>query len=164
MVPPATSQPSPPKRRFPLWSAALPGLLIAIYLVVRTTVQFASAAKAINPSATSSQNRANSLACIETYSVTLDSSQLYVPEWQAGMPLNSNSPNPSQPSTVLRGMALNGCGENLKNVQLRFVVHDDVGKRGDGYFLIADIAAGEAKPFEKAWMGHVTSYEIAAVH
>lgn len=162
MVPPATPQPSPPKRRFPLWSAALPGLLIAIYLVVRTTVQFASAAKAINPSATSSQNHVNNLACIETYSVTLDSSQLYVPEWQAGIPMNSAAP--SQPSTVLRGMALNGCGENLKNVQLRFVAHDDTGKKGDGYFLIADIAAGEAKPFEKAWMGHVTSYEITAVH
>jgi hypothetical protein len=162
MVPPATPQPSPPKRSFPLWSAALPGLLIAIYLVVRTTVQFASAAKAINPSAAGSQNRVNSLACIETYSVTLDSSQLYVPEWQAGIPMNSGSP--SQPSTVLRGMALNSCGENLKNVQLRFVVHDDAGKRGDGFFQFPDIAAGEAKPFEKAWMGRVTSYEIAAVH
>ena len=162
MVPPASPQPSSPKRSFPLWSAALPGLLIAIYLVVRTTVQFASAAKAINPSAGNSQKTSNRLACIDTYSVTLDSSQLYVPEWQAGIPMNSATP--SQPSTVLRGMALNSCGENLRNVQLLFVVHDDAGKKGEGFFQIADIAAGEAKPFEKAWMGHVTSYEITAVH
>jgi hypothetical protein len=67
---------------------------------------------------------------IETYSVTLDSSQLYVPEWQVGM-----QANPSQLSTVLRGMVRNGCGENMKNVRLHFVVHDDAGKKGEASLI-----------------------------
>jgi hypothetical protein len=137
--------------------AALPALLIAAYLMVRATLQFSVAAKAINPVAANSQKASNRLECIETYSVTLDSSQLYVPEWQVGM-----QANPSQLATVLRGMARNGCGENMKNVRLYFVVHDDAGKKGEGFFNIDEIAASETKRFEKAWMGHVISYEITA--
>jgi hypothetical protein len=97
------------------------------------------------------------LECIEAYSVTLDSSLLYVPEWQAGMVAN-----PSQLSTVLRGMARNSCGENMKNVRLHFAVHDDAGERGEGFVNIDEIAASEAKPFETAWMSRLTSYEITA--
>jgi hypothetical protein len=50
----------------------------------------------------------------------------------------------------------------MKNVRLHFVVHDDAGQRGEGFVNIDEIAASEAKPFEKAWMGRVTSYDITA--
>jgi len=162
MVPPA-SQPEPPapKRRFPLWMAALPGVLMAGYFVVNATVQFSNAARVIGPTFGGGPKESNRLACVETYGVTLDLSQLYVPEWQVGMA--ARSPNALvQLSTVLRGMARNGCGENLKNVHLRFSVKDDIGRTGDGFISIDSMAIGEAKPFEKAWMGRVTSYEIAA--
>lgn len=150
-----------PKRRLPLWTAALPALLIPVFFASRAALQFSAAANAINPASSTHQKNSNLLPCVETYSVTLDSSQLYVPEWQVGMPAVSQNGTP-QLSTVLRGMARNGCGENLKNVHLRFAVHDDKGQKGDGYISFDTLAIGEAKPFEKAWMGRVTSYEITA--
>ena len=63
---------------------------------------------------------------------------------------------------MVRGVVRNGCGENLKNVRLKFVVHDDAGAKGEGFYLLDTISVGEAKTFERAWMGHVTSYEITA--
>jgi hypothetical protein len=157
----STPPPSAPKRRLPLWVAALPALLIPIFLMVRATVQFSAAAKTFNPVSSDQQKSSNRLACVETYGITLNSSQLNVPEWQVGIPANSGNSTP-QLSTVLRGMARNGCDENLTEIRLHFVVHDDAGRKGEGFFLINSLSTGDAKPFEKAWMGRVASYEITA--
>jgi hypothetical protein len=98
---------------------------------------------------------------VETYGITLNTSESYVPEWTVGAPARSATSTPEL-STVVRGMARNSCDENLKDVQIRFVVHDDGGRKGDGNFVFETLAVGEVKPFERAWMGRVTSYEITA--
>jgi len=147
-----------PKRPFPLWAAAVPGLLIAIFFSVNAMLQFSRAAGTVAPK---SQRESNQLACVDTYAVTLNPSDQYVREWTLGMP--GNSPNQSpELSTVVRGMARNGCDENLVNIRLRFVVHDDAGKKGEGVYVIEKLGVGEVKPFERAWMGRVVSYEITA--
>ena len=99
-----------------------------------------------------------SLACVEAYSVTLTNSQNYVPEGQEFVPRNK-----VEPSTVVSGMVRNDCGESLKSVTIHINVRDDDGKRGDGSVTVEDLNPGEAKPFSKAWMGRVTSYEITKI-
>lgn len=149
----------PPSRRgFPLWLAALPAAVITIFFVVPAIRQFSGAALAMDPTLESSR-KSNRPSCVETYGITLNSSEYFVREWALGIPAPNRSNTPEL-STVLRGMARNGCGEDLKNVHIRFVVHDHNGHKGDGYYLIETLAIGEAKPFERAWMGRVTSYEI----
>jgi len=98
---------------------------------------------------------------VDTYGITLNVSDQYVPEWAPGLPAANPNKSP-QVSTVLSGVARNGCQENLKNVRIRFEVHDDNGKRGAGTFLIESLPMGDVKPFERAWMGRVTSYEVTA--
>lgn len=150
------------KRSFPLWAAALPGLLIALFFAGNAMLQFSRAAGSINPSSGDSRPKSNRASCVETYGITLSASEYYVREWSLGMPATSANNKTPELSTVLRGMARNDCGESLKNVRLRFVVHDEGGKKGDGSFLIENLAVGEAKSFERAWMGRVISYEITA--
>ncbi len=149
-------EPSGIKRRYPLWMAVLPGLIFIIYAML----QVSRATRAIGPGP-GNPGPEKVLSCVETYDITLNLSEYYVPEWSPGMPA-SNPSNSPQLSTVLRGMARNGCGENLKNVRIKFVVHGDSGQKGDGSYTIESMAMGEVKPFEKAWMGRVASYEVAA--
>ncbi len=121
--------------------------------------QFARVTGTMSPS--SSGVVSKRLSCVDTYGVTLDLSEYYVRDNGSGIPMPRKNQTP-EVSTVVRGMARNGCGEKLQNVHLRFVVHDDGGQKGEGAVLIDSLADGESKPFEKAWMGRVTSYEIAA--
>jgi hypothetical protein len=118
-------------------------------------------AKTINPDSGGPRVDPNRPSCVETYGITLNLSEYYVREWAVGAPATSPTKSPEL-STVLKGMARNGCGEDLKNVRIKFVVHDDTGRKGDGTYLIESIAAGEVKSFERAWMGRVTSYEVGA--
>jgi hypothetical protein len=159
LAPTASAGDSPrPKRPFPLWAAAVPGLLIAIFFSVNAMLQFSRAAGTIAPKPLREPDH---LACVDTYAVTLNPSDQYVREWTLGAPANSPNQSP-EVSTVVRGMARNDCGENLVNIRLRFVVHDDAGKKGEGVYLIEKLGVGEVKPFDRAWMGRVVSYEITA--
>jgi hypothetical protein len=84
-----------------------------------------------------------------------------VPEFAPGIPSASTNKSP-EISTVLTGTVRNGCQENLTNVRVLFEVHDDSGKKGEGSYLIPSLAIGEAKSFERAWIGRVTTYEVTA--
>jgi hypothetical protein len=95
---------------------------------------------------------------VEAYSVTLTNSKFYVPEGQEFTPRIT-----TEPSTVVSGMVRNDCGETLKSVTIHINVRDEAGKRGDGSVTVSDLNSGEAKPFSKAWMGRVTSYEIGKI-
>lgn len=144
-----------PERRYPLWLAAmLPALLFVIFATVTTL----RVSKKIAPDVPGDPAR---VACVETYGITLNQSEYYVrefaPAFEAKRP--DNSP---ELSTVLRGMVRNGCGHDLKNVRLHLVVHDDAGRTGEAFHMIQEIADGEVKSFERAWMGRVVTYEVAA--
>jgi len=114
------------------------------------------ASRAVSGNDTSRPSK--SLACVEAYGVTLTNSQNYVPEGQEFSPRQI-----VEPSTVVSGMVRNDCGEVLKSVRVHINVSDDTGKRGDGAVTVTDLNPGEAKPFSKAWMGRVTTYEIAKI-
>ena len=129
--------------------------------MINATLQFSHVARAIDPHSVDFPTQSSRPLCVETYGIHLNASEYYVREWAMGIPANNPNKTPEL-STVLSGMARNGCGENLKNVRIRFVVHDKEGRKGDGYYLIESLAIGEAKPFERAWMGRVTSYEVTA--
>ena len=96
---------------------------------------------------------------MDTYGITLNLSDQYVPELAPGIPAANPNKSP-EVSTLLSGVARNGCQENLANVRIRFEVHDDSGKKGEGTYLIESLPIGDVKPFERAWMGRVTSYEV----
>lgn len=127
--------------------------------LVNNVMQFSRVAGAISPS--SGHSGSKRLDCVETYGVTLNTSDEYVPELMPGVPTNMEG-KPRELSTVVRGVARNGCDANLTNVRIKFAVRDDNGKRGDGTFVIESLAIGEVKPFERAWMGRVASYDITA--
>lgn len=139
-----------------MWIATLPALLA----VIAATVSFSRVSKTINPNADGPIDPSHP-SCVETYGITLNSSEYYVREFAPAFG-PKKSDNTPELSTVLRGMARNNCGESLKNVRIRIVVRDESGQKGEGYHLIEEMADGEVKPFERAWMGRVTSYEIAA--
>lgn len=138
-----------------MWIAALPALLFMAFALVF----FVKASKAINPvSGPATESKA---VCVDTYGITLNLSEYYVREWQLGDPaIPQREDKTPEISTVLRGMAHNGCGEDIKNVRIKMVVHDDAGKKGEGFYLIESMATGEVKAFEKAWMGKVVSYDL----
>jgi len=137
-----------------MWLAALAPAL----LILHSIVSFSRVSNKIKLD----DHPAQSLSCVETYAVTRNLSDQYVREGTFGTWLNNTGNRSPELATVVRGMARNNCGENLKSVRLKFVVRDDAGAKGDGFYLIDAISEGEVKTFERAWMGHVTSYEITA--
>jgi hypothetical protein len=156
-VTPVTPDPLEPKgSKLPWWLAALPGLVIVSIFAGRAFVQMGRASSAISGVDTSKPSK--SLACLETYSVTLTNSQNYVPEGQQFSPRKT-----VDPSTVVSGMVRNDCDRLLKSVRIHINVRDDDGKRGDGSVTVEDLSPGQAKPFSKAWMGRITSYEIGKI-
>jgi hypothetical protein len=100
--------------------------------------------------------------CVETYGITLHTSEFFVREMPGSGPFRPKNA-PRELSTVVRGNARNGCGQPLKKVQIRIKVHGDDGKNGAAWADVGDLGTGQSKPFERAWMGRVTSYEIAEV-
>jgi hypothetical protein len=145
----------PRKFNIRLWIAALPAL-IATSFAINAVVQMGHASKAVTGGDTSRTDK--SLQCVETYAITLANSEYYVREGTFVAP--SGTP---EVSTVLNGMVRNDCGEPLKRVSIEINVSDDAGKRGHGTVTIDELNSGEAKAFSKAWMGHVTSYEIVKI-
>jgi hypothetical protein len=139
----------------PRWLAAVPALVIVTIFAGRAFVQMGQASRAIsgdNPS------RAKSLACVDAYAITLSNSEYYVPEGQEFVPQKTN-----QISTVVSGQVQNNCGKPLDSVTIHINVSDDSGKRGSGAVTVSDLNSGQVKPFSKAWMGRVTSYEIEKI-
>ena len=131
--------------------------------VIFATVALVRVSKAVSPVSGGPELGPSKPGCVETYGITLNLSEYYVREWQLGDPVVPNRQDKTpEVSTVVRGMARNSCGEEVKNVQIKFVVHDDAGKKGEGSYLIESMAAGEVKAFEKAWMGKVVSYDVTA--
>jgi len=156
-VTPAVPDPIEPKgTKLPRWLGAVPGLVLVTIFAVRAFVQMGQASGAVSGTGTFKPSK--SLACVETYSVTLTNSQFYVPEGQQFSP-----PKTPELSTVVSGMVRNDCGELLKSVTVHIKVSDDDGKRGNGSVTVSDLNPGEAKSFSKAWMGRITSYEISKI-
>ncbi|MGO9634495.1 MAG: hypothetical protein ACLPX1_11445 [Steroidobacteraceae bacterium] len=127
-----------------------------MYFFVNAAVRFSNVTGTITGD---HPNPSKRLTCVDTYGITLNLSDQYVPEWAPGMPAVNPNKSP-EVSTRLTGVARNGCQENLTNVRIRFEVHDDSGKKGEGTYLIDSLPIGDVKPFERAWMGRVTSYEV----
>jgi hypothetical protein len=140
--------------------AALPGLVLVTVFGVRAFVETGQASRAISGavSGNDASKSSKSLSCVETYSLTLTNSEYYVPEGQEFSPRKT-----PELSTVIGGMVRNDCGEQLKSVTVHINVRDDSGKRGHGAVTVSGLNPGEAKPFSKAWMGRVTSYEIEKI-
>jgi len=157
-VTPSVPDPIEPKEsiRIPRWLAALPGLLLVTFFAVRAMIQMGGASQAISGGNESSKP---SLACVSTYGITLTNSEYYVPEG------HQFSPPPKTPelSTVVSGMVRNDCGEALKAVRIHLKVSDENGRKGEGSALVTGLNPGEAKPFDKAWMGRITSYEVDSI-
>ena len=153
---PSEAPKEPRSAGFPRWIATLPALVIVLFIGGRTTVQMGQASRAIHGSGDSKASA--SLSCVETYNLNLSNSEFYVPEGQQFAPRKT-----TEISTVLSGMVRNDCGEPLKSVSIHIKVQDDTGKRGDGWVTVAPLNTGESKEFHKAWMGRITSYEIAKI-
>ena len=141
---------------FPRWLAAVPALIIVTIFAGRAVVQMGMASRVINGD--NGAKATQSMTCVETYGLNLANSEFYVPEGQQFQPRKT-----IQISTVLTGMVRNNCGEPLKSVSIHIKVRDDEGKRGDGWVTVSPLNSGEAKQFSKAWMGRISSYEIAKI-
>jgi hypothetical protein len=156
-VTPYDLEPREPRRpNYRLWIAALPAL-IATCFFINALVQMGHASRAVSGGKDTSKTE-KSLQCVETYAITLANSEYYVREGTFVAP--GGTP---EVSTVLSGMVRNDCGEPLKKVSIEINVRDDAGKRGNGSAIVDELNPGEAKPFSKAWMGHVSSYEIVKI-
>jgi hypothetical protein len=53
--------------------------------------------------------------------------------------------------------------ESSESVTIHFIVRDDAGKRWSGEATVNDVPPWQAKPFERAWLGQIVSYEITSV-
>ncbi len=141
--------------KLPGWLAALPAFLIVTLFALRAFVQVGHASRAVTDDGFAVPR---SRTCVETYSTNLANSEYFVPEGQQFLPRKT-----PEISTVLSGMVRNNCDEPLKQVIIHFKVSDDSGKRGEGATTVSDLNVGEAKPFSRAWMGRVTSYEVVKI-
>ena len=128
---------------------------------MHTLSQFNGVAQAITGN--NGESRTARLDCVETYALTLHSSEFFVPENHGLVQPKRKDGGPTELSTVLRGMARNNCGEPLHNVRIHMKVADAAGKRGDGWASVGTLERGEVKPFERAWMGRVTTYEVTEI-
>ena len=164
-------QPQAQKKSPNIWLAALPGLLVfagAVGMFLYSSLQFSTVGAAITapapdePGAPPKPAPDELLGCVQTYGVTMHTSESYVRElggFQRPRPKNA----PAELSTVLRGMIRNNCGRPLKRVEVFIEVKDGEGRRGSGWTSAGNLAQGQAEPFEKAWMGRVTEYKVTKV-
>lgn len=147
-----------------VWMALIPGLLtvaLTAGVAVPRWFEFNRVAGVIAGGTEGSDSVADRRACVDVYSVTLKTSEFYVPENGFGALWQKNRPR--ELSTVVQGMVSNRCGESLQRVRIRIDVRDDDGKKGSAWADVGNLANGEAKPFERAWMGRVRSYEIVEI-
>jgi hypothetical protein len=161
---PAHDAAGPGESKPRLWIALIPGLLTIVLVAgaaIPRWLQFNRVSGVITSGSKTTSDAAprGRLECVDVYALTLKGSEFYVPENTPWRTRNA----PREMSTVVEGMASNRCGKPLKNVQVRIKVRDDKGRGGSGWAKVGDLGAGQAKAFERAWMGRVTSYEVAEV-
>jgi hypothetical protein len=150
-----------PKPR--LWLAILPALFTLILTGGFVARQFGQMNKVSKVVTSGPRTPASGpIACVETYSVTMHTSEYYVRE-MSPIAARRAKDAPPELSTVLRGMARSACEKPLKNVRIRIKVRDDDGKRGDSWAEVGNLEPGQSKPFERAWMGRVSTYEIVEI-
>ena len=128
--------------------------------MIRGLFQFHQVSQALQGTATHTRNPvANQTHCVETYGVTLVNSYEYV---RGIVPVAPDPNKPRDLATIVRGMAVNQCDERVFRVHLSITVHDDLGVKGTGTFNISELGPRQTQPFERAWMGSVTSWEIVS--
>ena len=161
---PAEDKPKPK-----IWMALIPGLLTVVLtagFAIPKWFQFGRVAGVITDGGVDRSSSGTATLdltrCVDVYAVTMKTSEFYVPELRAGS-LTRKKNAPRDLSTVVEGMANNRCGKPLKRVRIRMNVRDDQGRRGNGWAEVGDLANGQAKSFERAWMARVTSYEIVEI-
>lgn len=101
--------------------------------------------------------------CIETFAITLHTSESSVREVSRGVPAVRKKGAANEFSSIIRGTVRNGCPDRQRGVRVRVNVFDEKGKRGSSWAKLGSMAAGQAKPFELAWVGRLTRYEIAEI-
>lgn len=149
------------KNKPKLWLAMMPAVIVLVAvsgIVLRNTVEFGRVTSAIIPGNGAGSSNAN--RCVETYAVTLHNSEYYVREF-GGIARPKDSPR--ELSTVIRGMARNVCSEPLQGVRIRIHASDDNGKTGSAWAPVGTLAPGQVRPFERAWIGRVTSYRLGEI-
>jgi hypothetical protein len=160
---PQVSKPAPK-----LWLAALPGLLVfagAAGMFLYSSRQFSQAGAAITEPAAGETSLVSKpapselMACIETYAVSMHTSESYVSEMN-GFPRQRPKNAPAELSTVLRGMVRNNCGRPVRRLEIFIEVRDAEGRRGSGWTTVGSLDLGQAGTFERAWMGRVTEYKV----
>jgi hypothetical protein len=157
-VEPVADEPSPrPKTR--IWLAVLPAFLLTTGMSAWSILRFAGVMPALG---ISPRQESRAKACAEVYGVNLYNSEYYVRESIPGSGIAS-SKAPREFSTVVSGMVENKCPEPLDTVRISLKVRAASGAQGSGEAVVRDIAAGQAKSFERAWIGQIVSYEIASI-
>lgn len=159
-LPPPGDPPDPPRRRKSnVLLAALPAFLLTAFMSIWSLLRFAGVQPALGIGPLSGSRSA---ACAQVYGVNLYNSEYYVRESRQGSGLVS--PKAARElSTVVSGMVENTCNEPLKSVRIQLSVRDASGARGAGSVTVGNIGPGQAKPFERAWIGQITHYEIVAI-
>lgn len=164
MEPPEPAQPPfddtpPARRKSNSWLAALPAFLLTAFMSIWSLLRLAGVQPALRiaPAAVSPAK-----ACAQVYGVGLHNSEYYVRESTPGSGVAARNA-PREISTVLSGMVENTCEEPLVTVRIRIRVRDASGARGSSEVVVGDIGARQAKPFERAWIGQITQYEIVSV-
>ncbi|MEP7364300.1 MAG: FxLYD domain-containing protein [Acidobacteriota bacterium] len=162
------AQPNASKPTPNLWLAILPGILVfagASGMFLYSSREFSSAGAAITAPdpkdeiAASKPSPGEMMSCIETYGVTMSTSESYVRE-SNGFPQSRPKNSTGELSTVLRGMIRNNCGRPLRRVEVFMEVRDADGNKGAGWAAVGHLEHGQAEPFERAWMGRITEYKV----
>ncbi|NWF84085.1 MAG: hypothetical protein HXY18_09685 [Bryobacteraceae bacterium] len=156
LPPPGDPPDPPPRRKSNVLLAALPAFLVTAFMSIWSLLRFAGVepASGIVP-----RSESRAAACAQVYGVTLYNSEYYVRESSPGSGFAS-SKAPRELSTVISGMVENTCDEPLNSVRIKLSVRDVSGARGSGEVTVGKIGPRQAKPFERAWIGQITGYEI----
>jgi hypothetical protein len=153
------AQPAPRRRKRRIWLAVLPAFLLTMASSLLTILNLAGLTPAwADPLRLLSRSN----HCAVVYGVNLFNSEYYVRESSPGSEEGAENP-PRELSTVVGGMLENKCPEPIESVTIHFIVRDDAGKRWSGEATVNDVPPWQAKPFERAWLGQIVSYEITSV-
>ncbi len=144
------------KRKYPLWLALVPVLMVPSYFLMHIAFQFGRASESMQVEYASVSAK-DALGCVVPYGVTQHSSEFWTTSRES-----DHSKLPTEKSTVLRGMVRNDCGTPLKHVRLYFLIRDEKEQAGMGTLDIYDVDQGGVKEFERAFMGAIVSWEITA--